>query len=174
MPDLPRPPSDPPARAGGGPGYRVVPYASAQHVAVDWNAVMSRQHTIHGLLELDVTETRRAIHRHRRMSGQHLSFTALMVASFAHAIGQDPTLQAYRKGKGQVVVFDDVDVAVLVEQTIEGERVPVPHIVRPIGRLRSKSMARFEAHGPAATHTAEPAASRRCGWRCRGSSGGSR
>lgn len=118
----------------GGPSHRVLRYPDVQHQGVDWNAVMSRQHTIHGLLEFDVTETRRAIHRYRRSTGQPLSFTALMVASFARVIGADPSVQAYREGKRQVVVFDDVDVAVLVEHQIDGDRVPIPHIVRAANR----------------------------------------
>lgn len=116
------------------PSHKVVPFPVLQHQGVDWAAIMSRQHTIHGLLEFDVTETRRAIHRWRRESGQPLSFTALLVASFAHAVGEDPSMQAYRKGKSRVVVFDDVDVAVLVEHVVDGERVPVPHIVRAANR----------------------------------------
>src|SRR5271157_4438113 len=122
------------AQAARPTDYRVVPYPPPQHQAVDWHAIMTPQHNIHGLLEFDVTETRRAIHRHRRSSAEPLSFTALMVASFAHAIGQDPALQAYRKGKRRVVLFDDVDVAVLVEHVIAGERIPVPHIVRAANR----------------------------------------
>jgi len=115
-------------------GYRVVPFPPGQHMAVDWHSVMTRQHNIHALLEFDVTETRRAIHLFRRTSGRPLSFTALLVASFAHAIGEDPALQAYRRGKSRVVLFDDVDVAVLVEQVINGDRVPVPHLVRAANR----------------------------------------
>jgi hypothetical protein len=115
-------------------GRRVVPYPPEQHQAVDWSAIMRRQHTIHGLLEFDVTETRRAIHRWRRASHRPLSFTALLVASFAHGIGEDTRMQAYRKGKHRVVLFDDVDVAVLVEHVIGGERIPVPHIVRAANR----------------------------------------
>jgi pyruvate/2-oxoglutarate dehydrogenase complex dihydrolipoamide acyltransferase (E2) component len=115
-------------------GYRVEPFPAAQQILVDWAEIMVQQHTIHGLLEFDVTETRRAIHRQRRVSGEPLSFTALMVASFARAVGADPGLQAYRAGRRRIVVFDDVDVAVLVEQKVDGERVPVPHIVRAANR----------------------------------------
>jgi pyruvate/2-oxoglutarate dehydrogenase complex dihydrolipoamide acyltransferase (E2) component len=127
-----RPNTAPPA--GVTKGYRVEPFPAAQHILVDWAEIMVQQHTIHGLLEFDVTETRRAIHRHRRASGEPLSFTALMVASFARAVGADPALQAYRAGRRRMVVFDDVDVAVLVEQLVAGERVPVPHIVRAANR----------------------------------------
>jgi pyruvate/2-oxoglutarate dehydrogenase complex dihydrolipoamide acyltransferase (E2) component len=110
--------------------YRTVPYSPVQHQSVDWNAVMSSQHTVHGLVEFDVTETRRAIHALRQKTGEPLSFTALIVASFAHVVGLDTSLQAYRKGKTRLVVFNDVDVAVLVEHNIEGTRIPIPHIVR--------------------------------------------
>lgn len=122
-------------RAGRGPApHRTLPYPPVQHQAVDWSSIMKRQHTIHGMIELDVTETRRALHRRRRASGEPLSFTALLVTSFAHVIGEDTSLQAYRKGKSRVVEFEDVDVAVLVEHILDGHRVPVPHIVRAANR----------------------------------------
>jgi hypothetical protein len=112
------------------PGHRTLPYPDAQHQAVDWSEIMRRGHTIHGLLEADITETRRAIHRARRESGRPLSLTALIVATFARAIATDPAVQAFRKGHNKLVLFDDVDVTVLVEHVLDGERIPVPHIVR--------------------------------------------
>ena len=114
--------------------HRTLAYPPAQHQGVDWASIMKRQHTIHGMIELDVTGTRRAIHRQRQATGEPLSFTALLVTSFAHVIGDDPSLQSYRKGKYKVIEFEDVDVAVLVEHILEGERVPVPHIVRAANR----------------------------------------
>ena len=114
--------------------HRTLAYPPVQHQGVDWASIMKRQHTIHGMIELDVTETRRAIHRQRHATGEPLSFTALLVTSFAHVIGDDPSLQSYRKGKYKVIEFEDVDVAVLVEHILEGERVPVPHIVRAANR----------------------------------------
>lgn len=122
----------PPAPSRG--RYRTMAYPAAQRQAVDWNEIMSRGHTIHGLVEFDVTEARRAVHAARRSSGRPLSFTALMVASFARAVAVDPTVQAYRKGGGRLVVFEDVDVAVLVEHELEGSGVPVPHIIREANR----------------------------------------
>lgn len=111
-------------------GYRTLPYPDLQHQMVDWNEIMCRQHTAHGLLEADITGARRAIHRVRRASGEPLSLTSLIVASFARAVAKDPRVQAYRKGRSRLIVFDDVDVAVLVEHVVDGERIPVPHIVR--------------------------------------------
>jgi len=117
-----------------GPTYRTLPYPLAQRQAVDWNEIMRGGHTIHGLVEFDVTETRKAVHRERRSLGRPLSFTSVMVASFARAVAADTSVQAYRKGRGQIVAFDDVDVAVLVEHRIDGAHVPIPHIVRRADR----------------------------------------
>jgi pyruvate/2-oxoglutarate dehydrogenase complex dihydrolipoamide acyltransferase (E2) component len=135
------------------PGYRVLPYPEAWHQGVDWNEIMCRQHTIHGLVEVDVTEARKAIHRYRASSGGPLSFTALVVASFAHAIGADPMVQAYRQGKRRMVLFRDVDVTVMVEHVLQGERVPIPHIVRAANR---KTPAEIDAEIRGAQATADP------------------
>jgi pyruvate/2-oxoglutarate dehydrogenase complex dihydrolipoamide acyltransferase (E2) component len=114
--------------------FRTVPYPAAQRQGVDWSEIMRRGHTIHGMVELDVTETRKAIHAARRTTGKPLSFTSLMIASFARAIATDPSVQAFRKGGGQVVIFDDVDVAVLVEHELDGSDIPIPHIIREANR----------------------------------------
>ena len=35
-----------------------------------------------------------------------------------------------KKGEHQVVAFDDVDISILVEREVQGERVPLPYIIR--------------------------------------------
>jgi hypothetical protein len=160
--------------SSGSATYRTLPYPAVQHQGVDWASLMKRQHTIHGLIELDVTETRRAIHRRRRATAEPLSFTALLVATYAHVIGDDPSLQAYRQGKGRVVVFDDVDVAVLVEHIIDGDRVPVPHIAAlRTARPHPKSTSRSDPPRARTILTAGPAALPASGSHCRRSSGDS-
>ncbi len=138
------------------PGYRTLPYAAAQRQGVDWNELMSRGHTIHGLVEFDVTETRRAVHRERRRLGRPLSFTAVMVASFARAVAADTSVQAFRKGSGKLILFDDVDCTVLVEHEMDGMLVPMPHIVRNAHR---KTPAEIEDEIRAARSEAHPYAS---------------
>jgi pyruvate/2-oxoglutarate dehydrogenase complex dihydrolipoamide acyltransferase (E2) component len=116
------------------PGYEVVPFPKLQSQSIDWLALMHRQHTIHALLELDVTDARHAIREHRVRTGEPLSFTGFIVACLARAIDEDRAMHAYRKGRGRLVVFDDVDVTVLVESDVEQAKIPVPHIVRAANR----------------------------------------
>jgi pyruvate/2-oxoglutarate dehydrogenase complex dihydrolipoamide acyltransferase (E2) component len=128
--DVPPAPTHLPAR----PGFEVVPFAPAQRQGVDWLGLMQRQHTVHALLEVDVTDARQAIRDYRARTGQALSFTAFIVACLARAIDDDRRLHALRKGRSALVLFDEVDVTVLVETDVDDAKVPMPHIVRAANR----------------------------------------
>lgn len=111
-------------------GYTIVPFARFQHQMIDWMDLMHRQHTVHALLEVDVTDARKAIRESRATTGEPLSFTAFIVASLARAVAEDRRMHAYRRGRSKLVLFDDVDVAVAVEREMEGEKVPVGFVIR--------------------------------------------
>lgn len=116
------------------PGFQVAPFAPAQRQGVDWLGLMQRQHTVHALLEVDVTDARKAIRDYRVRTGQALSFTAFIVACLARAINDDRRMHALRKGRAQLVIFDEVDVTVLVETDVDDDKVPMPHVIRAANR----------------------------------------
>jgi pyruvate/2-oxoglutarate dehydrogenase complex dihydrolipoamide acyltransferase (E2) component len=117
-------------RDRGRVGYRAEPFADTRRQQIDWLELMSRRHTIHALLEVDITGARRSIRAYRSKTGEPLSFTAFVVSCVARAVDANKRMHAYRKGRGQLVLFDEVDVTVLVERTVEEARVPVPYTVR--------------------------------------------
>lgn len=100
---------------------------------VDALEVGIRRHMVHALLEFDVTRPRQWIRDHAAITGEHLSFTAFLVASLARAIERDPLLHACRDWRGRLVLFDDVDVVTLVESEVDA--VAVPHVIRGANRL---------------------------------------
>jgi pyruvate/2-oxoglutarate dehydrogenase complex dihydrolipoamide acyltransferase (E2) component len=111
-------------------GYRAEPFPHIRRQQIDWLELMHRRHMIHALLEVDVTGARRSIREYRSRTGLPLSFTAFVVWCVARAVDADKRMHACRKGRGQIVIFDDVDVTVLVERTVEGNRIPVPCLIR--------------------------------------------
>lgn len=111
-------------------GYAVVPFTQFEQSGIDWLELGRRRHTMHGLMELDVTDARRAIHKMRVEAGEPISFTAFIVASLARAVAEDKRMHAYRLGRHKLVLFDDVDVALAVEREMEGSKAPVGFVVR--------------------------------------------
>jgi pyruvate/2-oxoglutarate dehydrogenase complex dihydrolipoamide acyltransferase (E2) component len=89
-----------------------------------------RKHTMYGLIEVDVTDARRAIKRHRAHTGTPVSLTAFIIYCLARAVAADPAMQAYRLGRRRLVLFGEVDVAIMVEREVDGARMPLPYIIR--------------------------------------------
>ena len=130
------------SRRQAGQGWDVVRLTAAHRQIDDWLEAAARRHTMHALLELDVTDARRAIRERRAETGEPLSFTAFIVACLARAIDEDRTLHAHRKGARELVLFDDVDVAVVVERSVEGARIPIPLVVRAANRRTPVEISR--------------------------------
>ncbi|WP_254279532.1 2-oxo acid dehydrogenase subunit E2 [Haloarcula marina] len=111
-------------------GDRIEPFPARRRGTVDYMRTAGRRSNVHGLLEVDVTEARRRIEAIEAETGESLSFTAFLVCCLARALEEHPHLNAYRDWRGRVHVFEAVDVNVLVETTVRGERMGVPHVIR--------------------------------------------
>jgi hypothetical protein len=127
VPDFPdhRPPTD--RIPAAGLELRLADY---QAQIIDWLALAQARHAMHSLLEVEVTRARAAIRGFRARTGRPLSFNAYVTGCFARAIAADPRIAAMRHGRRRLLVFAEVDVALPVESEVEGEPIPVPHIVR--------------------------------------------
>ncbi len=119
-----------------------LPWAHFQQQTADWLELAQSQHSMHTLLEVDVTAARAAIREHRVKTGRPLSFNAYVVGCFARAIAADPRVGAVRHGRRKLLVFSSVDVAMPVESEVEDEPIPVPHLIRGAER---KSLERISA-----------------------------
>ncbi|WP_436923839.1 2-oxo acid dehydrogenase subunit E2 [Halosimplex amylolyticum] len=121
-------------------GERIEPFSPRRRGTVDYMRAAGRRSNVHGLVEIDVTEARRAIRAIEAEEGEDVSFTAFVVYCLGRAIEDHPDLNAYRDWRGRVHVFDDVDVNVLVETEIRGERIGVPHVLRGANRRSLRSL----------------------------------
>ena len=109
-------------------GYSVVPFSPQRQVVVDSLEIGARRHIVHGLVEIDVTKARRFLRDHKVRTGETLSFTAFVAACLAHAVDANKSVHAYRDWRNRLILFDEVDVVVMIEAKVD--RVAVPHIIR--------------------------------------------
>ncbi len=110
--------------------YHVIDFPAERHDMLAVNDLNSRKHFMYGLLEVDVTAARQFIEDYRVRSGELLSFTAYLAFCLARAIDENKAVQAYLKGRKQLVLFDDVDVGLMVERKIGEKRVLLGHVIR--------------------------------------------
>ena len=102
--------------------YTVLPYPRTRLLMVDGGRLGLRKHTIHGLVEFDITHAREAIRIHKAESGETLSFTAFFLACLGKAIDSNRHMHAYRSWRNQLIIYDEVDVNTLFEVEVDGKR----------------------------------------------------
>ncbi len=105
-----------------------------------------KRHHIPILLEIDVTEARIAIRDRSAQTGVRISFTGWVVKCLAQAVSEHKYIHAVRKGNRKLVIFDDVDINIVVERTAgekaAGETLPMPYIIR---KANEKNVAEIHA-----------------------------
>lgn len=107
-----------------------IPYPSSRQLTFDMGKIGLARHHVRALLEVDVTEARRLI-RQSRHRGTKISFTAWLIKSIADCVALHPPvagLNAPRRNR--VLVFEDVDISIMVEKEVKGARVPLPYVIR--------------------------------------------
>ena len=114
--------------------YTAIPYPRSRRLMADGGQMGLKRHTIHGLVEFDVTRAREAIRQHKEETGETLSFSAFFLACLGKAIDADKRVHAYRNWRNQLIIFDDVDVNMLFEVEVDGRKTIRPHILRGVNK----------------------------------------
>ena len=85
---------------------------------------------MYGLLEVDVTVAQQLIARHKERTGEQLSFTGFLVYCLARAVDENKEVQAYLKGRNKIILFDDVNVGLMVEHKVGEKTALMGHIIQ--------------------------------------------
>ena len=114
--------------------YQVVPYPKIRRwLAAAYRSVQHKP-MIHGLLEVDVTSVRARLREHQANTGESLSFTAFLTACLAKAVEEHKAVQAVRKGRKHLILFDEVDVYTPIEREVDGQKQFITSIIRAANR----------------------------------------
>ena len=136
---------------------KTVPYPRLRHFVLDVLAEGRRKQIAHVLFEADIDELKEHVAKLRESGGEPVSLTSYIAKSFACAIESDKRMQAYRLGRSRLVVFDDVDLAFMIEREWEGETIPVFYLLRAAQHksvhdihreLRAARKTPLGTHGP--------------------------
>ena len=114
--------------------HTVLAYPRNRLLMVDGGLLARQKHTVHGLVEFDITCVRAAMRQHKAQTGETLSFSAFFLACLGQAIDLDKRVHAYRNWRNQLIIFDDVDVNMLFEVDVDGKKTIRPHILRKVNK----------------------------------------
>ena len=114
--------------------YQIINFPAERRAMPAFLDLKSGRHVMYALLEVDVTVAKKFIEDYKAQTGEQLSFTGYLAFCLACAVDENKAVQACRKGSKQLVVFDDVDVGIMIELKQGETRVLTGHVIRGANR----------------------------------------
>jgi pyruvate/2-oxoglutarate dehydrogenase complex dihydrolipoamide acyltransferase (E2) component len=114
--------------------YQIIDFPAERRAMPAFLELKSGRHVMYALLDVDVTISRRFIEDYKAKTGEQLSFTGYMALCLARAVDENKTVQAYKKGAKRLIVFDDVDVGMMIERKQGETSVLTGYVIRAANR----------------------------------------
>ncbi|NHJ84568.1 MAG: 2-oxo acid dehydrogenase subunit E2 [Asgard group archaeon] len=89
-----------------------------------------KKHYMTGFIEIDVTKGRELIAKFEKENNVKISFTAWLTKSLSKIVEANPHFNSYRKGRNKIIMFEDIDIIVMIEREINNKMVPIAYSVR--------------------------------------------
>ena len=109
--------------------HTIYKFPKSRIATIDICEIGKRKHHVTGLIEVDVTKSREAIREYNRKNKNKISFNAWMIYVICNTIKSHKTAAAYLKGKNRLMIFDDINVSMIVEKELNGQKVPIPLLI---------------------------------------------
>jgi pyruvate/2-oxoglutarate dehydrogenase complex dihydrolipoamide acyltransferase (E2) component len=110
--------------------FTEVKFPKSRVATLDMGDLKDFRNHVMGFLELDVTDARQKIRELRRTSDRQLSLTAWLIKAICAAIEEFPIAAGYLSGKSKALIFETIDIAMLIERDVDGYKVPLPYVLR--------------------------------------------
>jgi len=120
--------------------YTTREFPPSRIATIDVCELGKQKHHVTGLIELDVTGSRKMIRDYNRNKNERISFIAWIIHVIASTIKEHETAAAYRKGKKKLFIFEDINVSIVVEKVLEDQRVPIPLIIAKADKISIESI----------------------------------
>ena len=86
------------------------------------------KHHVSALLEFDVTDSRKKL-LDLRKKGINVSFNAWIIKVISNVLQMHPEAAAYLYNKKKLIIFEDINISILVEKKINNKKVPIPVVI---------------------------------------------
>ncbi len=107
-----------------------------------------RKHHVSALLEFDVTDSRKKL-KELRKSGIKISFNSWLIKVISNVLKRHKEASAYLYTKKKLILFNDINISILVEKRIGDIKIPIPLVIE---RTNDKSASEIAEEIEKAKH----------------------
>lgn len=109
--------------------YEKKEFPASRLFTIDVCQIGAKKHYVQALVEFDVTKARDKI-KELKQTTSGISFNAWLLKCISEVCSEYKEIHGLRSGKRKTVVFEDVDISIVIEREVDGKKVPLPYILR--------------------------------------------
>ena len=121
--------------------YRIHKFPKSRIATIDICEIGKRKHHVTGLIELDISKSREKIREYNKDNKNKISFTAWIISVISNTIQKYETASSYRKGKNRLMIFENINVSIIVEKDLNGQKVPIPLIIKKTNKMSIEAIS---------------------------------
>jgi pyruvate/2-oxoglutarate dehydrogenase complex dihydrolipoamide acyltransferase (E2) component len=109
--------------------HSVLPFPKLRNFVLDVMEEGRSQNTVYVQFDVDITAVRETLQKIKASNLQSISLTGFIAKCLAQTVSEQKHVHAIRNGK-KLILFDDVDIATMIEREVDGFMQPVNYIIR--------------------------------------------
>lgn len=122
--------------------YKIHKFPQSRIATIDICEIGKRKHHVAGLIELDISKTRNKIKEYNKHNNNKISFTAWIISVISNTIKKYETPSSYLKGKNKLMIFENINVSIIVEKDLNGQKVPIPLIIEKANEISIEAISK--------------------------------
>jgi len=123
------------------PTYTYQRIPTSRIATFDMFTIGLSKHHIVALLEFDVTDSRKKL-KTLKQDGTSISFNGWLIRVISKALQQHREAAAYLHSKRKLIIFNDVNISMLVEKKINDRKVPIPMVIEKANEKSAREITR--------------------------------
>ena len=122
--------------------YFIKPFSKNRQLLSELYDEFLKKHYSVGYFEVNVTKGKELIDQYLVKTGEKISFTSWIVKCISDAVVKYPEINSFRKGRSKIIVFEDIDIIVMVERKLSNKVIPIPYSIRKSSEKSLLSVSR--------------------------------
>ena len=111
-------------------GFHIQKFPGSRIATLDIGTMGRKKHHVAAMIELDVTNSRIKIREFNKNNKEKISFNAWIIHVIAQTIKEHAEVASFRKGKNKRLIFNDINVSLVIEKVSDGQKVPIPLVIK--------------------------------------------
>lgn len=116
-------------------------FPKSRIATIDVCSVGIQKHHITALIEIDVAKSSEKI-KNQRAENKTISFTGWLIKVISITIKDFEQAAGYLQGKRSVLIFSDINVSIVVEKELNGQKVPIPLLIEKANERTIESITK--------------------------------